>query len=49
MIDLNGDKLDDIIVGSPLYTDLVYKLPETGRIYIYYQTKSKRKLLKSLF
>ena len=38
--DVNGDGLDDIIIGAPLYTD--YSSPqvkfEIGAVYIYYQT-----------
>ncbi|GIY23455.1 integrin alpha-PS2 [Caerostris darwini] len=39
--DINGDRLDDIIVGAPLYTDLTAKdgSYEKGRIYVAYQTK----------
>ncbi|GFV97530.1 integrin alpha-5 [Trichonephila clavipes] len=42
--DINGDRLDDIIIGAPLYTDLSAKDKsyEKGRIYVAYQT---RKLL----
>lgn len=39
--DLDGDKLDDLIVGAPFYTDLSNNNNEgkyeTGRVYIYYQ------------
>ena len=39
--DVNGDGLDDIIIGAPLYTD--YNNPkvkfEIGATYIYYQTE----------
>lgn len=38
--DVNGDSLDDIIIGAPLYTD--YNDPqvkfEIGAVYVYYQT-----------
>ncbi|PSN37770.1 hypothetical protein C0J52_13179 [Blattella germanica] len=39
--DLDGDRRDDLIVGAPLYTDLSNKdgKYETGRIYIFYQTR----------
>ncbi|KAF8793941.1 Integrin alpha-PS2 like protein [Argiope bruennichi] len=39
--DINGDRLDDIIVGAPLYTDLSAKDKsyEKGRIYVAYQTR----------
>lgn len=37
--DIDGDGLDDIIVGAPLYTDLTNNEGkyETGRTYVYYQ------------
>ncbi|XP_048754476.2 integrin alpha-8-like isoform X3 [Ostrea edulis] len=35
--DLNGDKLDDIIVGAPLHSDKDSSSYDTGRVYIYYQ------------
>ena len=39
--DVNGDRLDDIIIGAPLYTD--YDDPqlryEIGAVYVYYQTE----------
>lgn len=39
VIDVDGDSLDDIIVGAPLYTDLSNNEGkyETGRVYIFYQ------------
>nr|XP_018672667.1 integrin alpha-8 [Ciona intestinalis] len=37
VVDLNNDGLDDIIIGSPLYSDVKQKVPEIGRIYVYYQ------------
>ncbi|GFY75642.1 integrin alpha-PS2, partial [Trichonephila inaurata madagascariensis] len=39
--DINGDRLDDIIIGAPLYTDLSAKDKsyEKGRIYVAYQTR----------
>lgn len=39
--DLNGDRLDDVVVGAPLYSDLTTKdgSYEKGRIYVAYQTK----------
>ncbi|KAK3108854.1 hypothetical protein FSP39_017291 [Pinctada imbricata] len=41
--DLNGDKLDDIVVGAPLYSNYEsVNSYDNGRVYIYYQT-SKRK------
>ncbi|XP_061179856.1 integrin alpha-8-like isoform X1 [Saccostrea echinata] len=40
--DLNGDKLDDIIVGAPLHSDKDSFSYDTGRVYIYYQD-SRRK------
>lgn len=38
-VDVDGDGLDDVIVGAPLYTDLNNNEGkyETGRVYIYYQ------------
>ncbi|XP_055880602.1 integrin alpha pat-2-like isoform X3 [Biomphalaria glabrata] len=41
--DLNGDRLDDIIVGAPFYAD--YKSLtafDNGRVYIFYQTSDKK-------
>lgn len=37
--DVDGDGLDDVIIGAPLYTDLNNNEGkyETGRVYIYYQ------------
>lgn len=37
--DIDGDGLDDVIVGAPLYTDLANNEGkyETGRVYVYYQ------------
>ncbi|XP_078320563.1 integrin alpha-8-like isoform X3 [Crassostrea virginica] len=40
--DLNGDELDDIIVGAPLHSDKDSSSYDTGRVYIYYQD-SRRK------
>nr|CAB3257139.1 integrin alpha-8 [Phallusia mammillata] len=37
VVDLNNDGLDDVIVGSPLYSDVDRKKPEIGRIYVFYQ------------
>ncbi|XP_015914570.1 integrin alpha-PS2 [Parasteatoda tepidariorum] len=41
VVDVNGDRLDDIIVGAPFYTDLKAKdgSYEKGRIYIIHQTR----------
>ena len=36
--DVNGDGLDDVIVGSPLYSNLVKGLHESGKITILYQS-----------
>ncbi|XP_059148980.1 integrin alpha pat-2-like isoform X4 [Physella acuta] len=44
--DLNGDWLDDIIVGAPLFADVKADAFDTGRVYIYYQS-SDRKFLPS--
>ncbi|PIK44982.1 alpha integrin subunit SU2 [Apostichopus japonicus] len=40
--DLNGDGLDDLIVGAPTYSDAKAAVPlhDVGRIYIYYQQDS---------
>ncbi|XP_055959156.1 integrin alpha-V isoform X2 [Patella vulgata] len=42
--DLDGDELDDVIVGAPFYSDYssstVY---DTGRVYIYYQQTTNKK------
>ncbi|KFM62845.1 Integrin alpha-PS2, partial [Stegodyphus mimosarum] len=40
-VDINGDRLDDIVVGAPLFTDLSAKdgSYEKGRIYVVYQTR----------
>ena len=40
--DMDGDGRDDLIVGAPLFTHLLNKDDkyETGRIYIFYQTKN---------
>jgi len=45
--DVNGDGLDDVIVGSPLYSNLVKGLHESGKITILYQ--SVNSFLKSKF
>ncbi|CAM1326869.1 ITGAV (predicted) [Pycnogonum litorale] len=41
VISMNDDKLDDVIVGAPLYDDFTSKdgSYETGRVYVFYQTK----------
>lgn len=41
VVDMNGDKLDDLVIGAPLYTDLSNNEGdyETGRIYVVYQEK----------
>ena len=38
--DINGDGLDDILIGAPMWTDfsLMGKF-ETGRVYVVYQNK----------
>jgi len=41
VLDLDGDGLDDIVIGAPMYTDFqdsAMKI-ETGRVYIVYQNK----------
>merc|ERR1719295_1427639 len=41
--DLNGDGLDDLIIGSPMWTDYaVMGKFETGRVYVVYQDKNNR-------
>jgi len=41
--DLNGDGLDDILIGSPMWTDYaVMGKFETGRVYVVYQDKNNR-------
>ena len=39
--DVNGDGLDDVIIGAPMHTDfsLTDGRYETGRIYVVYQNK----------
>lgn len=42
--DLNGDKLDDIVIGAPLHSDFMAKGKkyEEGRVYIVYQTDDNK-------
>ena len=44
--DVNGDGLDDVIIGAPMHTDfsLTDGRYETGRIYVVYQNKEVRVL-----
>ena len=38
LTDLNGDGLDDVIVGAPMWSNFeVMGKYETGRVYVYYQ------------
>ncbi|BFZ02521.1 hypothetical protein BsWGS_05560 [Bradybaena similaris] len=40
--DLNGDRMDDIIVGAPMYANFESSdAYDTGRVYIYYQASSR--------
>lgn len=42
-IDVDGDKLDDLIIGAPMYTEPNNEGKyETGRVYIVYQNKYVR-------
>lgn len=48
VVDVDGDKLDDLIIGAPMYTEPNNELKyEMGRVYIIFQNKyvSKRVLL----
>ncbi|KAK3731729.1 hypothetical protein RRG08_035399 [Elysia crispata] len=45
VVDLTGDGFDDIIVGAPFFGNVKSDAYESGRVYIYYQTK-KRKFKK---
>lgn len=42
-VDVDGDKLDDLIIGAPMYTEPNNEGKyETGRVYIVYQSKFVR-------
>lgn len=43
--DIDGDGLDDLIVGAPMYTvpDNPEMTIETGRVYVIYQGRDARK------
>ncbi|RUS91582.1 hypothetical protein EGW08_000697 [Elysia chlorotica] len=41
VIDLTGDGFDDIIVGAPFFGNVKSDDYESGRVYIYYQTKKR--------
>ena len=44
--DLNGDGLDDVIVGAPMWTNYeVMGKYETGRVYVVYQDQKVNKIL----
>lgn len=44
--DLNGDGLDDVVVGAPMWTDYTEQAKfETGRVYVFYQDASVSGLL----
>ena len=34
---MNGDGLDDVVIGAPLHTDFTGDKYETGRVYVVYQ------------
>ena len=41
--DINGDNLDDILIGAPMWTDYsVTGKFETGKVYVVYQTEEVR-------
>ena len=44
VLDVNGDGLDDVVIGAPLHTDLAKSSTqyETGRIYVVYQNDQVR-------
>ncbi|CAG2059731.1 unnamed protein product, partial [Timema podura] len=44
VVDVDGDQLDDVVVGAPMYTDLSNNEGkyDTGRIYIFYQGKQNK-------
>lgn len=46
--DIDGDGLDDLIVGAPMYTvpDNPEMTIETGRVYVIYQGSDARKFRK---
>lgn len=46
--DIDGDGLDDLIVGAPMYTvpDNPEMTIETGRVYVIYQSNDKKKFRK---
>jgi integrin alpha 8 len=42
--DLNGDGLDDLLIGSPMWTNYnIMGKFETGRVYVVYQDSSVRR------
>ncbi|CAH1791054.1 unnamed protein product [Owenia fusiformis] len=40
--DFNGDNLDDIAIGAPLYTEEFGQKEEMGCVYVYYQTSTNQ-------
>ena len=49
LTDLNGDGLDDVIVGAPMWSNFeVMGKYETGRVYVYYQHFSVSKNINQI-
>lgn len=45
VVDVDGDELDDLIIGAPLYTDMTNNEGhyENGRVYVVYQGRETYK------